>query len=149
VGEARPGLIFRSLIVQYLRFILAWFVFHHVVRSMSAGLAFALDAASASGLRGVFDRIGYHSDTPWAWDHYKSSIVALSQEYGLTRHMEIGGGRDPLFTPEEAAAHGFDMVINDISPVELKPIADRYRTACFDVAGDQSTSPIPAWSSSM
>jgi SAM-dependent methyltransferase len=109
---------------------------------MSAVAAVSDTAVAEPSLRAAFDRIGYVPETPWAWDGYKASIIALSQEYGLKRHLEIGGGRDPLFTPEEAAAHGLDMTINDISPVELERTSAHFRTACFDVSGDISASGI-------
>lgn len=104
--------------------------------------AAASAARTAASLRELFDDMGYVPDTPWAWDGYKNSIVALSRKLGLTRHLEIGGGRDPLFTPEEVAAHGFDMTINDISPVELERTSKQFRTACFDVSGDIGQSGI-------
>ena len=53
--------------------------------------------------------------------------------------MEIGGGRDPLFSREEIENLGVDMTVNDISPAELAVLPPEYRTACFDVAGDLSS----------
>ncbi|AZO77902.1 MULTISPECIES: methyltransferase domain-containing protein [unclassified Bosea (in: a-proteobacteria)] len=78
----------------------------------------------------------WHSS--WAWDHYEATILALMHQFGLQRLCEIGGGRDPLFTVEEARRYGLDLVVNDIDAGELALTPDGLRTACFDIAGDLS-----------
>ena len=60
--------------------------------------------------RQIVTDLGYPSDWIWAWDNYKKTIVELSHERRLLRHLEIGGGRDPLFLPDEARAHGASRV---------------------------------------
>ncbi|MEJ8573724.1 class I SAM-dependent methyltransferase [Microbaculum marinum] len=72
----------------------------------------------------------------WAWDNYKPTIEALSRTFGLRRLIEIGGGRDPLFTPDEAAGLGIELTINDISEEELRHAPAAFSRARFDVAGD-------------
>ncbi|WP_457795572.1 hypothetical protein [Methylocystis sp. S23] len=78
----------------------------------------SLDEAAdrkAPDLREIVARLDYDPDFNWAWDNYKRTIVEIAQRKGLTRHLEIGGGRDPLFLPPEVAAHGFSVTLNDIS----------------------------------
>ena len=101
-----------------------------------------VEEASGTGraepsLREVVSSAGYEPVERWAWNGYKTSIIALAQKYGLKRLLEIGGGRHPLFTPEEAKSYGFEMTINDISPAELENMkTPLFKTACFDIAGD-------------
>jgi SAM-dependent methyltransferase len=95
-----------------------------------------------SSLRAVVEASGYRPYGDWCWDGYKPTIVALAKAYGLKRLLEIGGGRDPSFSPEEAAEHGFQVTINDISSVELENMKANFGTACFDVSGDISSTGI-------
>jgi SAM-dependent methyltransferase len=98
------------------------------------------EPASNRSLKDVLvDDVGYTPYEDWAWEGYRLSILAFAKEYGLTRLMEIGGGRRPLFTPEECAEFGFETTINDISPVELENMKVTFPTACFDVSGDISS----------
>lgn len=78
----------------------------------------------------------WHSN--WAWDHYEATILALMHQFGLKRLCEIGGGRDPLFTVEDARRHGLDLIVNDIDAGELALTPKGLRTARFDIAGDLS-----------
>ena len=81
-------------------------------------------------------RPDWHSQ--WAWDHYESTILALARHFDLRRVCEIGGGRDPLFTAEEAGRHGIDLIVNDIDAGELALTPQGLKTARFDIAGDLS-----------
>jgi hypothetical protein len=63
----------------------------------------------------LFAEVGYCFDFNWAWDNYKCVVLEISRRKALLRHLEIGGGRDPLFLPEEAEAHGLSVKLNDIS----------------------------------
>lgn len=74
----------------------------------------------------------------WAWDHYEATILALAHQFRLKRLCEVGGGRDPLFSPEEARRYGLDLVVNDIDAGELALTPKGLRTARFDIAGDLS-----------
>ncbi len=78
----------------------------------------------------------WHSQ--WAWDHYRSTILELSQRFGLKRLCEIGGGRDPLFAPAEAEAMGLTVTVNDIDAGELSHCPTGLSTARYDIAGDLS-----------
>lgn len=78
--------------------------------------------------------LGYPTDWNWAWENYKPTIVALAREYGLKRHLEIGGGRDPLFMPDEVEALGFDVTLNDISAKELALAPSGYAKVQCDIA---------------
>lgn len=77
----------------------------------------------------------WHSD--WAWENYEPAVLALAKEFGLTRLLEIGGGRDPGFAGSAEAA-GITLIVNDIDPAELALLPPGYETACFDIAGDIS-----------
>lgn len=83
-----------------------------------------------------FERMQPAIHSQWAWDHYKGTVGALARDFRLQRLMEIGGGRDPLFTPEEIAGAGVRFTINDISAEELRHAPAAFDKACFDVAGD-------------
>ncbi len=89
---------------------------------------------AAPSLEAIANGLGYSADWHWSWDNYKTMILAMAQAYGLERHLEIGGGRDPLFAPAELAAQGFDITVNDISPVELEQLPPGYDTLCCDIA---------------
>jgi SAM-dependent methyltransferase len=93
----------------------------------------------------IVEDAGYTPYESWAWDGYRKTILALAKEYNLTRLMEIGGGRRPLFTPEECESYGFETTINDISPIELESMKvkfPKFPAACFDVSGDISSPEI-------
>ncbi len=78
------------------------------------------------------------NDFMWAWDHYETVLGQLARAVNAKRLLEIGGGRDPSFKPDELSALGIEMTINDISQSELDVLPAGYRKACFDVAGDIS-----------
>jgi SAM-dependent methyltransferase len=81
-------------------------------------------------------RPDWHSQ--WAWDHYEGTVLALARRFGLTELCEIGGGRDPLFLPENPAMRGLDLTVNDIDQLELDFAPPGLRKARFDIAGDLS-----------
>jgi SAM-dependent methyltransferase len=111
--------------------------------SASSARAAYLPPVSNRSIKDVFvEDVGYQPYEDWAWHGYRASIVGFAREYNLTRLMEIGGGRRPLFTPEECAAHGFQTTINDISKVELESMKVGFNTACFDISGDISSPEI-------
>jgi len=89
-----------------------------------------------ASLRAVLNQLQPHWNAKWAWDNYRTTILALSQGLGLHHLCEIGGGRDPLFSPDEVKQLGLELTINDISPVELANAPAGLHTACFDIAGD-------------
>ena len=93
----------------------------------------------ASGsLEGFFRELAPDWHSQWAWDNYEETILGLTQKFGLRRVCEIGGGRDPLFTAEQAKRRGIDLIVNDIDAGELALTPAGLRTARFDIAGDLS-----------
>jgi SAM-dependent methyltransferase len=89
-------------------------------------------------------RLGYDSDEIWAWDNYRTAVIAYAQHCrqagrtsnGLVRLLEIGGGRGPLLTPDEAAAAGIALTVNDIDAHELALAPASFDKAQFNIAGD-------------
>jgi SAM-dependent methyltransferase len=112
----------------------------------SAARSTPFEPVSNRSLKDVLiEEAGYTPYEDWAWQGYRPSILALAKEYGLTRLMEIGGGRRPLFTPEECEGLGFETTINDISSVELESMKvkfPKFPAVCFDVSGDISSPEI-------
>src|SRR3954451_14185119 len=76
--------------------------------------------------------LGVENHQAWAWANYKRVCHGLCNALSARQIVEIGGGRDPLFSRDEIAALGVAMTVNDISAAELAVLADGYRTACFD-----------------
>ncbi len=99
----------------------------------------ARSATSGAGtLRRFFEAMAPDWHSQWAWDHYEPTILALAHQFGLRRVCEIGGGRDPLFSAEQAGRHGLDLIVNDIDAGELALTPAGLKTARFDIAGDLS-----------
>jgi SAM-dependent methyltransferase len=97
-----------------------------------------LDAAPPTDIRSLIASLGYDPDWQWSWENYKRTVTEISRAKGLTRHLEVGGGRDPLFLPPEVAALGFDVTLNDISADELARAPAGYSTVQCDIAGDDA-----------
>ena len=95
-------------------------------------------AAASRSLADYFSRVSPAWHSEWAWDNYESTILGLARQFGLRRVCEIGGGRDPLFTGEQAQRSGIELIVNDIDPGELALTPPDLKTACFDIAGDLS-----------
>jgi len=89
-------------------------------------------------LNGAFASLGIENDHHWAWSNYKAVLRNLCSRLAAHRLIEIGGGRNPLFDPNEIKNLGVEMTVNDIAPCELARLPQDYQTACFDVAGDIS-----------
>ena len=89
-------------------------------------------------------RLGYNSAEEWAWDEYKSTVMALVEECrdsgrhagGAVRLMEVGGGRSPLLSPAEAAEAGIELTVNDVDAGELARAPEAFEKAQFDIAGE-------------
>ena len=101
--------------------------------------------AQSAFLAAPLRRLGYDSGEAWAWDNYKPALIgfveALRQagrcgEDGRVRLMEIGGGRGPQFSPEEAKELGVALTVNDIDARELSLAPPGFATACFSIAGE-------------
>jgi len=97
----------------------------------------SVDAARPP-VRRIVDDLGYTNDWHWSWASYKAAVAALSRTYGLRRHLEIGGGRDALFTPDEAAELGARITVNDISAHELSLAPAAFEKLCCDIASDEA-----------
>jgi SAM-dependent methyltransferase len=85
--------------------------------------------------------LGYDGLEAWAWENFKPAILAYARAarmaYGRpARLLEIGGGRAPLFEPQEARAEGLEITVNDIDAGELARAPAEFARAQFDVAGD-------------
>lgn len=109
----------------------------------------ALRAQSGGGatLVGPFLALGYAPHEDWAWSNYKALVLAFADDIrrdraargertGTVRLLEVGGGRDPLFTLEEARQAGLDITVNDIDADELAMAPEGYGRALFDIAGE-------------
>jgi SAM-dependent methyltransferase len=90
-------------------------------------------------------RLGYDSSEPWAWNNYKPTVLAFVEALrqagrhdgtGRVRLLEIGGGRGPQLTPEEADKLNVDLTVNDIDARELSLAPKGFATACFDIASN-------------
>jgi SAM-dependent methyltransferase len=99
----------------------------------------ALASVGRTQLAGAFDSLGIQNDDHWAWFNYKRVVSELCDRFSSRRLIEIGGGRDPLFTSEEISRLGVEMTVNDIAPGEIAALPRGYKTACFDIAGDISS----------
>src|SRR5207302_8600995 len=64
---------------------------------------------------------------------YKDRVQQLIVAAGHRAVCEIGGGRKPLFTPQEVSHLDLDYTIMDISQEELDHAPPGYQTLCADV----------------
>lgn len=94
--------------------------------------------------RAIADSLHYDGDFIWAFDSYKDIVLAVAREYGLKRHFEIGGGRDPLFSPDDLARHDFSVAINDISEHELALAPDGFEKVLCDISAPNAATAIGA-----
>jgi SAM-dependent methyltransferase len=89
-----------------------------------------------------FLALGYVAHEDWAWANYKATILAFADRSRAhaqgrpVRVLEIGGGRDPLFSASEMSRAKLDFTVNDIDAGELALAPPWYRKAHFDIAGD-------------
>lgn len=72
----------------------------------------------------------------WAWQNFKHTVVQLTRLFDHPRVMEIGAGRNPLFSADEVAELNIDYVLNDVSERELSLAKIDAELLCFDFAGD-------------
>lgn len=118
----------------------------------------ALRAQSGGGatLAGPFIALGYTPHEDWAWSNYKALVAGFAEDIRRERAargeparpvrlLEVGGGRDPLFTLDEARAAGLDITINDIDADELAMAPQGYGRALFDIAGDVDRAHVGAY----
>lgn len=101
-------------------------------------------------LAGPLRRLGYDSREPWAWDHYRPTVLAFVETLrqagrhdgeGRVRLLEVGGGRGPQLTPAQAEKLGVALTVNDIDARELSLAPPGFATACFNIAAEVD----PSW----
>lgn len=95
-----------------------------------------MNMTSTQSLSDFHKALGLKPHFDWAFDNYKSTVVRLVKTYGATDILEIGGGRTPLFSPQEVQELGVRYTVNDISQEELDAAPSYLEKVCFDVAGD-------------
>jgi SAM-dependent methyltransferase len=99
-----------------------------------------------ASLAAPFMALSYVAHESWAWDNYKAVILGYAAqsrahaEGRKVRVLEIGGGRDPLFSEIEAHRANLDFTVNDIDDSELALAPGWARRAHFDIAGDLAAS---------
>lgn len=98
--------------------------------------------ASANSLERLFAGLRPDIRSQWAWTNYQASVETLAREFGLSELIEIGGGRDPLMTPDRVKALGVNYTVNDISDEELRHAPASFGKARFDVCGDMGEAGI-------
>jgi SAM-dependent methyltransferase len=76
--------------------------------------------------------IPLYKSSAYAWQHFRGYVQAIVAGHGYRRVADIGGGRNPLFSPREAAALGIDYTIVDISRAELARAPRCFRKICAD-----------------
>jgi SAM-dependent methyltransferase len=92
----------------------------------------------------VLGELRYNARHEWAWENYRKVIEAYARmlaeanrenDVHLVPAVEVGGGRAPLFTVQEASALGLDITVNDIDAAELSRAPPGFRRASYDIAG--------------
>src|SRR5437879_10998204 len=72
-------------------------------------------------------------DFAYGVNHHKDPCRQLIAANGFTTVCEIGGGRSPLFSRDEALAMGLDYTILDISDSELRAAPDHVKKIQADI----------------
>lgn len=88
----------------------------------------------ASRLDEFLSALNVGDDYTWAWTNYERTIRALSEHFDLKDVIEIGGGRNPTFAPDQYLERGGSYTINDIEQGELDAAPDGYEHLLFDVS---------------
>lgn len=77
----------------------------------------------------------------FAWSNYKAEVVRLINSKPRPDMIEIGAGRNPLFSDTELPENVGSYTIGDISRKELDRAPGSWKKCCFDVCGDISSVP--------
>lgn len=72
-----------------------------------------------------------------AWEQYKDTIQGLIRERPGLTVLEVGGGRFPLFAPEEVPPEVGAYIVNDISAAELGRLPAGYRQLHADICSPE------------
>lgn len=67
------------------------------------------------------------------WDQFKHVCADLIRNGHHKDVCEIGGGRDPLFTPDEIDSLGLNYTVVDVSDEELELLPEGYKTLVADL----------------
>lgn len=89
---------------------------------------------SDTAVGAILRSMGLENDHRWAEDNYETLIRTLVRTLGLKHICEIGGGRNPMFTPEQVRDMGVRLTVNDISARELELAPSEFSKACFDIS---------------
>ncbi len=98
-------------------------------------------------LAAPFHALDYVAHESWAWANYKATILAFAAQSRArtqgrpVRILEIGGGRDPLFSALEVAQANLEFTVNDIDAAELALAPAWCHKAHFDIAGNLASNP--------
>jgi SAM-dependent methyltransferase len=87
-------------------------------------------------LRAFATLLGCGKRDEWAHKNYKSTIIELSRTFHLPSWLEIGGGREPLFSEREVSSLGVHYSVNDISEKELALAPTFTNKIAFDIQGN-------------
>jgi SAM-dependent methyltransferase len=85
-------------------------------------------------LAGMLESLDLGRDSEASWRDLRRSLLGLISFTNAQHVLEIGGGRSPFLTLDEAAEHDFEYTVNDIEEAELARAPAGFRTLCFDVA---------------
>lgn len=90
-----------------------------------------------TSLAEFIDTLDVEPSHPWAWANYRPIIEGAIQHFGCRAVLEMGGGRMPLFKPDEIIRLDLNYVINDIDQSELDRIDPSYHgvssVMCADI----------------
>lgn len=90
--------------------------------------------ADVGGIKEIFEYCAVGVTSLEAWQGLKPTLSNLAHRVQAKRVLEIGGGRDPLFSIPEISELGFDLIVNDISEFELSMLPTGYKKAVFDIS---------------
>lgn len=73
-----------------------------------------------------------YGESRHAFNNFKAHIRSLIEDRSCRRICEVGGGANPIFSPEEVQALGLEYTILDISETELAKASGEYRKVVAD-----------------
>jgi len=75
----------------------------------------------------------------FAWSNYKAEVARLITSMSRPDIIEIGAGRNPLFSDADLPKNVGSYTIGDISRKELDLAPGSWNKSCFDICGDVSS----------
>ncbi len=104
-------------------------------RSVSQAFAFAPQATPpADTLPALLGTAQIERSTEKAWSSLKPTLERLIRRLEADTVLEVGGGRHPFFSLEEANRLGIRLVVNDIDVGELRYAPNGFERTVFDIA---------------